>query len=257
MECPNPECGRNKFFYNPYREKGHCKVCGTVVSNKKRFVEAFNLTDVDDWPGLAVKPPVPKYEHSRRIEAAIPAWWNPKARRILRKGRGFSEKVVAQSKILYSPKTNQLVADVTTTTEPPQEHKLVRSADLHGKWQPIQPGMSLSDFIWGANLVPAHRKCVIVFEGIFDVLSTRTVGYGIAMLGSTIQLHKQDWLSRHFKEVILWMDPDEGGKKGLKAVRTMRGLGLEVHVVDESQGDPKYADLTFCRELKEYCRSVT
>lgn len=256
MDCPNPDCGREKFFYNPYKERGHCKVCGLKVGSKRRFVEIFDLVDVDDWDGIAYKPPVPKFEHSRRIESAFPAWWNAKARRILRKERGFDEKTVTKSGILYSPKTNQFVAEVVTTTTPPQVGKLVRRADLSGKWQPIQPGMTLGDYVWGPQLIPPERKCVLIFEGIFDVLATRSVGWAVAMLGAKFPLPKQDWLSRRFREVILWMDPDTAGRTALQSARSLEGLGLTVHTVDFSMGDPKNADLSFVRDLLQYCKSV-
>ena len=85
-------------------------------------------------------------------------------------------------------------------------------------------------------------RAVILVEGFFDSMKIHQAGFPnvIALMGSTISNHQEQLLVDHFKEVIVMLDGDEGGRAATSDItyRLMRKTFVRVvDVPDNKQPD--------------------
>jgi DNA primase len=111
-----------------------------------------------------------------------------------------------------------------------------------------QPGIQKSKY-WFSNYIPGSKRVVLV-EGIFDALS---IGENaIALLGTILSdIHLYGLKEMKVKEILVWMDDDEAGRKAQKKiVDKLTDNGFEVSVV-EGKAEP--SECGECEE-KEWAR---
>lgn len=255
-----PECGSSaKAFLNPYKGRAHCKSshCGWVAYNKAEIYEAFDIDpDDEDWKGLAPVQAPRNQERGYTLTGMIPAWLDPKARAYLAGKRGLSEKIVQAGGIEYSVKLQRFVVMLEPFTADLRSRQATRYPGSIGKWYPAFEGISLSEYGYGLRFIPAQADGIVLMEGIFDVLATRMLGRGIAMMGTKLTLSGLMWLKR-FKRVIVWVDPDNAGRNFCDHyVKQIKCGGSEVTVIKEKdpkllRPDRKKEDATLIRHVRD------
>lgn len=105
--------------------------------------------------------------------------------------------------------------------------------DFTGEQEPKYKNSTGAKYIY--NLPEKQHSTICLSEGAFDTLAIETVAKKRSidsggLLGHSItdeQLH----LLRHYKRIILWMDPDEAGIEGLVAIRKKVSSKVELGVV--------------------------
>lgn len=258
--CECPECGRDKFYINPIKEMGHCKRCGVAYGSKERLYEAFNLDpdDEDEWKGLKPKTKSIKFELGHKITNAIPAWEDMKAQYYLGT-RGLNQKTTQEANIRWAPKIGKLLVDLDpyTLDLPPQQAQ--RSPTDKTKWYPSHKGVALSEYCFGWRYLKPNLKAMVLCEGIFDILATRLLGFGLALMGTQITPAGIYKIAERVDKLVLWTDPDVAGEKFRNTyTRAFEAQNCEVWSIYER--DPKFYrpdlrvnDRKLIKKLRKFC----
>lgn len=242
-QCFCPTCHRFEYYLNPYKEAGHCKrgKCDTRHYTKQELYEAFGIDpDEDDWKGLAPLQQPKKVERGYELTGLIPAWLAPLGQAYL-KGRGLDESITQRGRIEWSQKLQRFVTMLDPCTEDLQPRQATRKPGKIGKWYPAHEGISLNEYWYGMRDIPDRQQNIIIMEGVFDVLATRMLGRGIAMMGTEMTLSGMLLLRRRFQRgrAVVWVDPDKAGTDFKSYyVPKLTTLVREVVVLEEQ--DPKF-----------------
>ena len=268
-----PICDKDKFFFNPDSELGHCKnsacelnehgifgfgklksLYGNAASahtqrinragsGRKTSREAKGL----DTPGLRVK-------H---------AWDNELGREFL-ESRGVKETVSRALPIWWNDAKAAMVVDIEPVSPEYPAAILYRMLTVpNHKWIPTE-GTDKQHYIWGYKFWKTKNQelkqdgkqpFVILVEGIMDIVSSGLLGHSIAMLGSEISSSVALFLANLKCPIYLWSDPDEAGKKAHKKVSsTLLSWGVECVILDGEKDsrfnvDPKNCSSAVVKEL--------
>lgn len=77
-----------------------------------------------------------------------------------------------------------------------------------------------SKYVFGRT-PPGSTSRVILVEGIMDLVSPGLWGKGFSLLGSHPSLDLLVKLGNNYKEIILWLDPDQAGREGTTYVTSV------------------------------------
>lgn len=161
--------------------------------------------------------------------------------------RHFSEETLRAARIRYDQFSGRIVIPIYESGRLLAfQKRVIPGTNLdgarHSKYETTR-GFRKSDHIYHIGELDRSSP-VIVFESVMSVL--RAYDYGLhnscAIFGSHMSWRQADIL-RSFPSIILWMDGDESGQRGVKdAERLLSGSNL--YVVDStSLGDRDIADI--------------
>lgn len=210
-----PGCFKEKHFYfNVFKKQGECKVCGLTL---------FGLDAFEDMDGAFHRPAIITARKRTVTPQTINAWFHEPARVWLHE-RGVSAQQCLTIPITYEPGPNRIVCPVDPVSPEFGSTSLVRwFAYEDSKWF-AREGSKKIRYIFNAKALP--RPKILVMEGIFDVLASDMEDYAIALLGTVIKGDPGEsvmsLLDYHqVKEVFVWFDWDDAGRKGTKHVIDM------------------------------------
>jgi len=128
-----------------------------------------------------------------------------------------------------------------------------RSIDPDGSWR-VQGGSTKGAYFFGT----APKKKVCIVEGIWDAIR---IGSGaLAILGSSLSTTQETYLRNSYDRVLVYMDPDEAGKKAQKeilqrlwkiGVRCSEMSGADKEPADCEPGDPALVLVDYWLNEKE------
>lgn len=203
MSCPF--CGKEDHFtWNVVKNVGRCWVCEKVIPNKFYFNKIISgdqlaLVEVEK---KEFKP------NTKQTSYLINAWDNPTSRLFLI-GRNVDEYLARKYDIRYNTQDKSLIVDISSISPGMSKSYLWRKLPK-GKWFP-RKGTSSIYYAFGWEKFENSNSNVLICEGIFDLLSSRLIDKGIAMLGSHVNQIWFHWFKKHTKKLVLWFDPDSAG----------------------------------------------
>ena len=78
-------------------------------------------------------------------------------------------------------------------------------------------GLRRDETLFGDWMIPADARRVVVVEGPLDAMWLDQHGHrGVAILGSLLSARQADLILRRFWEVVLALDPDPAGERGIR-----------------------------------------
>jgi len=112
-------------------------------------------------------------------------------------------------------------------------------------------GFRKSLVLFNLHRAVRHGKCVVVVEGFFDCFKVHQAGLPcvVALMGCSISHRQEDFLERHFNDVMLLLDGDNAGRTAsvTVAARLVHKLSTKVvSVPDGSQPDQLSEDQLRC-----------
>ena len=231
-ECP--KCFKaGHFFWNTHIHKGFCQSCKFKIIGLKQFYAIFNrdvlLHRIPPWLRGTLEEDSP-LRHWTSWENN--AWDSQVSREFLR-ARFVTEKVSREAPLYYVSEKDALCLTIDPIS-PDFEEDLTLWRGVKGfpaKFIPIGGSDTrptyLSMYGYGLKHIPPTRKCIALFEGAFDILSTGLLGWAVALLGTNFNDAWLSYLSR-FSYIVLWLDPDKAGMSARdKLVERFEHDGIE------------------------------
>jgi hypothetical protein len=197
-----PSCGKQKFYWNIHKLVGQCKVCkhteyGKQFYTKNREIVSNSALDVNFLGQISASDLLPAHRH-------------PDAKAYMSK-RGVSADCLVRSGTYYDPVTQFLYfPNHRVNGDGASGVWLKRSINSKIWLQPTGIDKTCYVYTGGASQRFNSRDIVLV-EGVFDLLVPGLLGFGAAILGSSLSDDHLLWLHRNQYRVMLWMDNDEAG----------------------------------------------
>lgn len=204
MDCPF--CGKEgKFTWNVSKNVGRCWTCEEVIKSKWYFekVTSGSLISLIEFKDKVTK------VCTKELSYLINAWDDPKAKLFLI-SRNVDEYLARKYNIKYSKEDNTLIVDITSISKNMQPSYLWRKLPK-GKWL-HKKGTKSIYYGFGWEKFVSSKKNVLICEGIFDLLSSRLIDKGIAILGSNLHENWYRWFKTNCNKLVLWFDTDEAGQ---------------------------------------------
>lgn len=161
--------------------------------------------------------------------------------------RGFSDRVLSAAQICYDQYSGRVVIPIFEGGRLiGMQKRVIPGNDVDGEWHQkyeTTRGFRKSEHVYHIGDLDRSQP-ILVFESVMSVM--RAWDYGLknscAIFGSHLSLRQADIL-RRFPSIILWLDGDESGQRGVSdAERTLAGDSL--YVVDSSMlGTRDIADI--------------
>lgn len=161
---------------------------------------------------------------------------------------GWTVSIIRHYNIGYSEKLNRVILPVYFKGN--YSGYIARAVEA---WQrpkyleKVKPGC-----IWGSSGTNMRQQGVAVI--CEDILSAGRCGefiQGYALLGTSLGTELLNHFKR-YKKILLWLDPDKGGKSGIKTMIHRLRLFSEVCVI-QSSVDPKLLTNTEIKEKLCWC----
>jgi len=129
----------------------------------------------------------------------------PRVKHYLLSNRGLSKEVIASAGLDWD---GMLVIPL-----PDGSIKRRRDPDRADGQKYLNPA-GVGAQLYGADLIPSHKN-VFVCEGELDALRLRTLGYCAVTSTCGAMTFRREWVPLfRGKRVLVWMDSDEGGRRG-------------------------------------------
>lgn len=168
--------------------------------------------------------------------------------------RHFSEKTLRDAKIHYDQFSGRIVIPIFERGRLiGLQKRVIPGTSTDGRWHAkyeTTRGFRKSAHIYHIGELDSSKP-ILVFESVMSVM--RAYDYGLtnscAIFGSHMSYRQADILKR-FPSVILWMDGDESGQRGVRdALRLLKGH--QVYVVDSTEiGTKDIADIPRSRAVR-------
>lgn len=219
-----PSCGKYKHFYfNPSRTLvlkdgtkvtgfGWCHVCNYKVIGWAHFKKVF-AGDLKYTPPPQDVVRVVRETRISKPEEWSNAWDHPRSRALMLERR-VPEILVRRVPVGFVEEEDAVVVEIDPVTKelPPRTIYRRLSGNLQ-KWVSL-PGTAMANYGFGLRHVKKCLNSVVVLEGTFDLLSSGLLGYGIALLGTSMNDSWAAWMKSRFRAVVIWLDPDDAGEAG-------------------------------------------
>lgn len=231
-ECPG--CGKiDHFYWNVVKCVGKCFVCDHIIVGSFQMERETQGLGEYTW-----NPPLGnnhQYLKERGNLHYSSAWENSEAREFLEK-RNISERLCKTVPINYSPESNVMSVQVDSISPEFEPYSIYRTPTEDSFWR--LPKKVKSGY-YGFNIRNMNPDFgLVIFEGVFDVLSSGLHPIGIALCGSSMNNAWCIWLSK-FPKVAIWMDPDEAGEKGAASISEKLEQWEIPHKIIRSEKEPK------------------
>ena len=213
-----PTCARKKLYINQAKRVGWCHYCS----------KAYGPAMVEKFLGDP-RPTGPRVLSS--VPPLVNAWEDRAARAFLRsRDVSISDCPVVE----YDPEGRRLYFRIwSPSSELPTTYH-TRSIDPDGSWR-VRGGSTKGAYFFGT----APNKKVCIVEGIWDAIR---IGPGaLALLGSSMSTTQETYLRTSYDRVLVYMDPDEAGKKAQKEI-LQRLWKIGVKCSEMSGADKEPAD---------------
>lgn len=244
-----PSCGKKKHFYfNPTRTLvlkngdtvtgfGWCHVCQFKIIGWAHFKKVF-ADDLKYTPPPAMTERVVRDTRVCHPEQWDNAWDHPRSRHILM-SRRIPESLARSVPLGYVEEEDSLTVEIDSPTpELPSRILYRRLSGSIQKWIPLA-GTPMANYGFGIRHLHKSLRAIVLVEGAFDILSSGLCGYGVALLGTSINDTWASWIKHNFKAVAIWMDPDDAGKTGARKIgKRMDNWGIRYKIISHPV-DPK------------------
>lgn len=244
-----PSCGKKKHFYfNPTRTLvlkngdtvtgfGWCHVCQFKIIGWAHFKKVF-ADDLKYTPPPDLTERVVRDTRVCHPEQWDNAWDHPRSRYLLLERR-ISESLARSVPLGYVEEEDSLTVEIDSPTpELPPRILYRRLSGRLQKWMTLA-GTPAANYGFGIRHLHSDLKAIVLVEGVFDILSSGLCGYGVAMLGTSINDTWASWIKRNFRAVAIWLDYDDAGELGsAKISKRLSKWGIPYKVIAHPV-DPK------------------
>lgn len=210
-------CSRRKVYINIAKKVGWCHYCSKALgpSQVKEYIG-----DTDTSRGPNILSPLPSLE---------PAWENQEARKFLHSREVYKKDVPS---IGYDPEGKRLYFRIWSPSPDLPGTFHTRAISKDGTWR-VVPGTSKGGYFFGSPL--GKRVCIV--EGIWDAIR---IGPGaLSLLGSSLSITQETYLRNTFSHVLIYMDPDEAGRKARKEIYSrLLKIGVKCSVMFGAEKEP-------------------
>ena len=210
-------CSRRKVYINLAKRVGWCHYCSKALGPEQ--VKKY-IGDTDTSRPARVLSTLPPLES---------AWKSREAVRFLHSREVYEKDCPL---LLYDKEGRRLYFRVWSPSPDLPGTYHTRSIDPEGTWR-IVSGATKGGYLFGSLL--KRRACIV--EGIWDALR---IGPGaLSLLGSSLSRTQETYLRNTFDRVLLYMDPDEAGRKARKEIHSrLTNIGVECSVVYGADKEP-------------------
>ena len=218
---PCPRCTK-KFSWSLTKTAGQCFSCKFVINGIAEFYKYFPV----DEGGVEFQAPAPQTRYPDDNEF-LPAFERNEAATYLM-GRGVSKEVAEHVGILAT--SSRIYVPCYSPFGGKQPMMMSRSILPGQKGWMAPTGVDKSKYWFWQGI---RHRCLILVEGIFDVLTPGLNGFAVALLGSKLGADLEVNISRiPLNKVLLWLDPDEPGVLASKRILgQLRAYGLQAERV--------------------------
>lgn len=231
-----PVCGNNSLGYNAAKKVGHCFSCQRGYG-EQALIRLLGFLPGGEFDHLVQEPA--KEKAAPDFDGMCWAMDHPIGSWSLIKDRGCWSNDIEQ--VLFDPSTERVWFPIHPIGKTPGlrlygdiQHKswITRSVYRSRKgWK--REGPDIQDGVYG--VLHPEASCLILVEGIWDVLTPRLTGTALALLGTHLTQEQGAWIALTQKPVVLWMDADKAGAEAFKKLHKHLSGIVEVYCTDYSK----------------------
>lgn len=270
FDCPNPACGRHKFYINPVKGKAYCQRCHYSIEFTDTNCDVFNtplyrkdaaVEPPRNWLGLPseAKPLWLDPSLSGNVLPPTIAEWK-RASAYVKDVRGFDDADIKKYDLHYAqygtyggriifPLTyhgeiyNWIGRDYRGRSERDDAFPKVLDGPKTRFAEEVYAHMGID------ACLEARCKDIVLVEGPFDLMSVGSPP-GIALHGTHLPNLFLSFLLRTFSGFVLMLDPGSAGTDGAKKIESVLvGSGKPVVVVQNLPDDPAAIGKKTSREI--------
>jgi Toprim-like len=211
------ECGKKKVYINEAKRVGWCHYCSM----------ALGPNQVKEY--LGDEPASNKPRVLSRLPPLVDAWSERDARDFLFSRLVFDRDLPV---VHFDKDGRRLYFRVWSPSPELPSTYHTRGIDPGGKWI-MRGGSTKGGYFFGWP--SGGRVCIV--EGIWDALR---IGPGaLALLGSSMSLTQETYLRNRFERVLVYMDPDDAGRKAQKEILSrLKKIGVKCSSVSNADKEP-------------------